>query len=661
MKLRFIFVISLLSLLFISCKDESENNKTNLNEKEIELSCTKINNNINSLVSLLNVLKKQDYVTSYSPIIENYQTVGYTFSFNKSLPIAIYDKFEFDIPVIGIKLDSDNIYYWTVNEDWIVDENGNKFNALVSTPYIQYIENVWNAVFEGENNIKLNTNGKSFLNKIESIDNGINLQLFNETTIILPTSEVNVSITKFEFKAEDNPEVLINDITAEIDGNNILVHIPYIVQNKILKPCISIIGDNVAFESSTDEYINFSEPVKCIVSDERGNNKEYTVMLTAFTGLPIVYIETEGGTEIVSKDDYVNATISIKNDLITRSSKLDLEPTAVRIKGRGNSTWKLPKKPYKLKFDSKTSLLGEPKDKEWVLLANYTDKSNLRNATAFFIGDELTALEWTPCTHFVELMLNGVYKGTYQLSEQVKIADERVNVSDDGYLLEVDQLDRMEEGDVYFKTDRILLNIKDPDVEYDTEAYNWIKDYVTNVENVLYSENFLDENTGYAQYIDMQSYVDWYLVQEIAKNNDGIFFSSCYMNIAPNEKLKMGPLWDFDIAFGNINYNNNMDPTGFWVKNAVWISRMCEDPTFMKMIRERFDKIYNNKNVIYNYINENADYLKYSVIENNSVWKTLYTSTWPNYYIWGSYENEVQCLKDWITKRLDWLNNNLPK
>lgn len=661
MKLRFIFVISLLSLLFISCKDESENNKTNLNEKEIELSCTKINNNINSLVSLLNVLKKQDYVTSYSPIIENYQTVGYTFSFNKSLPIAIYDKFEFDIPVIGIKLDSDNIYYWTVNEDWIVDENGNKFNALVSTPYIQYIENVWNAVFEGENNIKLNTNGKSFLNKIESIDNGINLQLFNETTIILPTSEVNVSITKFEFKAEDNPEVLINDITAEIDGNNILVHIPYIVQNKILKPCISIIGDNVAFESSTDEYINFSEPVKCIVSDERGNNKEYTVMVTAFTGLPIVYIETEGGTEIVSKDDYVNATISIKNDLITRSSKLDLEPTAVRIKGRGNSTWKLPKKPYKLKFDSKTSLLGEPKDKEWVLLANYTDKSNLRNATAFFIGDELTALEWTPCTHFVELMLNGVYKGTYQLSEQVKIADERVNVSDDGYLLEVDQLDRMEEGDVYFKTDRILLNIKDPDVEYDTEAYNWIKDYVTNVENVLYSENFLDENTGYAQYIDMQSYVDWYLVQEIAKNNDGIFFSSCYMNIAPNEKLKMGPLWDFDIAFGNINYNNNMDPTGFWVKNAVWISRMCEDPTFMKMIRERFDKIYNNKNVIYNYINENADYLKYSVIENNSVWKTLYTSTWPNYYIWGSYENEVQCLKDWITKRLDWLNNNLPK
>lgn len=658
---KFIYFFTFLSLLFVSCKNDSENNLNNLNEKEIELSCTKINNNINSLVNLLNVIEKQDYVTSYSPVMENYKTVGYTFSFNASLPIVIYDKFELDVPIIGIKLDSDNTYYWTVNEDWLVDESGNRFNALSATPNIQYAENAWYALFEGKSNIKLSTYGKSYLNKIESGEKGINLQLFNETTIILPTSEVNVSITKFEFKAEDNPEVLINDITAEIDGNNILVRIPHIVQNKILKPCISIIGDNVEFESSTDEYINFSEPVKCIVSDERGNNKEYTVMVTAFTGLPIMYIETEGNAEIVSKDDYVNATISIKNDLITRSSALDLETTPVRIKGRGNSTWGLPKKPYKLKFDTKISLLGEPKDKEWVLLANYTDKSNLRNATAFFMGDELTALEWTPCTHFVELMLNGVYKGTYQLSEQVKIAEDRVNVSDNGFLLEVDDLSKMDEDEVYFKTDRILLNIKDPDVEYDTETYNWIKDYVTNVENVLYSENFLDENTGYAQYIDMQSYVDWYLIQEIAKNNDGIFYTSCYMNIAPNGKLKMGPLWDFDIAFGNIYYNNNMDPTGFYIKNAAWISRMSEDPSFMKMVRERFDEIYNNKNLIYNYINESADYLKYSVVENNSVWKTLYTYTWPNYYIWGNYENEVQCLKDFIAKRLDWLNNNLPK
>lgn len=654
---RLIFYF-LLCILFISCKEESFKNQ--INKEEIELSCARINNNINSLVSLLNALEKQDYVTNYSPIVENLQTVGYTFSFKTSPSVVIYDKFELDIPIIGIKMDSDNSYYWTVNEDWIVDENGSKINVLSSIPNIKYIENKWYAAFEGKSNIKLSSYGKTFLNMLEAQEDVISLQLFNKTILLLPTSKRECFITKFEFKAEDNPDVLINDLTAQIVGNNIIVYIPHIVENKILKPTIAFIGDKVSFDGTNDEYVNFSEPIKCIVSDKTGINKEYTVMVTAFTGLPIIYIETEGGTEIVSKDDYVNATISIKDELAENSS-IELEPTAVRIKGRGNSTWSLPKKPYKLKFDTKTSLLGEPKDKEWVLLANYLDKTNLRNATAFFMGDEMTELEWTPCTHFVELVLNGIYKGTYQLSDQVKIAEDRVNVSDDGYLIEVDQLGRMEEDDVYFQTERILLNIKDPDVEYGSEAYNWIKDYVTNVENALYSENFLDENTGYAQYIDMQSYVDWYLVQEITKNNDGIFFSSCYMNIAPNGKLKMGPLWDFDIAFGNIDYNNNMDPTGFWIKKAAWISRMFEDPSFTQLVRERFDEIYNNKTIIYNYIDENADYLEYSVIENNSVWKTLNTSTWPNNYVWESYENEIKKMKDFINIRLDWLNENLPK
>lgn len=218
------------------------------------------------------------------------------------------------------------------------------------------------------------------------------------------------------------------------------------------------------------------------------------MVVTAFTGLPIIYINTENKADIVSKDDYLNATISIQNDIYTRSSILDLEETPVRIKGRGHSTWNLPKKPYKLKFDSKISLLSEPEDKEWVLLANYKDNSILRNAIAFFMGDTMTALDWTPCSHFVELILNGVYKGTYQLSEQIKISNDRVNVTDKGYLLEVDQLSKLEPDDVYFKTNKILLNIKDPDVENESESYNWIKSYINNVENTLYSESFLDEN-----------------------------------------------------------------------------------------------------------------------------------------------------------------------
>jgi hypothetical protein len=306
-----------------------------------------------------------------------------------------------------------------------------------------------------------------------------------------------------------------------------------------------------------------------------------------------------------------------------------------------------------MKFDKKTSLLGEPKDKEWVLLANYTDKTSLRNETALFMG-RLSLLEWTPRTHFVEVFLNDIYDGTYQLCEQIKIAEDRVNVTDDGYLLEVDQLSKLEAGDVYFQTSRLLFNIKEPDTEKDSERYNWIKNYVTNVEDMLYAENF-DPATGYVQYVDISSFVDWYLISEITKNNDAIMWSSCYLNIAPNGKLKMGPLWDFDIALGNVNYNKNEEPTGFYIAGAPWFVQLLKDPVFVAQVKTRFAYFKSRKNEILSNINSGAEYLKYSVIENNSRWQTLYEYTWPNYAIWGAYNNEVQYMKNWLDTRFDWL------
>jgi hypothetical protein len=307
-----------------------------------------------------------------------------------------------------------------------------------------------------------------------------------------------------------------------------------------------------------------------------------------------------------------------------------------------------------MKLDDKTSLLGEPKDKEWVLLANYTDKTSLRNETALFMG-RLSLLEWTPRTHFVEVFLNEVYNGTYQLCEQIKIATDRVNVTDDGYLLEVDQISRLEAGDVYFQTSRLLFNIKEPDMEEGSEeTYDWIKEYVTNVENMLYAGNF-DPETGYAQYVDIPSFVDWYLINEITKNNDAAMWSSCYLNIAPDGKLKMGPLWDFDIGLGNVDYNGNENPTGLYIASAPWFVPLLKDPVFVAQVKERFAYFKSRKSDILNNINSGAEYLKYSMIENNNRWKTLYIYTWPNYAIWGAYNNEVQYLKSWLDARFEWM------
>lgn len=484
----------------------------------------------------------------------------------------------------------------------------------------------------------------------------------------ISSSAVSVSlhvggITSFSFKEADNPKVLQEDLTCEIDDGVIYGRIPHLFEGKDLVPTIGFEGEGkLVLHATPEQAINvatdYSRPVLYDVIDEETREviSSYEVTISSFTGLPVMNIYIENDAEVTSKDDELNANIEISDP----TGQYDFPLSAVKIKGRGNSTWGMPKKPYRLKFDKKTQLFGESKGKQWVLLANYADKTSLRTSTAFYMG-ELSNLDWTPCSHFVELFINKRYRGTYQLTEQLKIAEDRVNVTDNGYLLEVDQLSRLDPDDVYFTTNRLLLNIKDPDVEMDSERYNWIKNYVTTAEEALYGDEFLSEESGYKQYIDLESFVDWYLINEITKNNDAIFFSSCYMNIAPDGKLKMGPLWDFDIALGNVDYNGNQSPDGFWIRGASWISRMFEDPAFVAKVRERFDNFNAQLSSVYSHINAKATYLKYAAVENNNLWGTFYTYTWPNYAIWGAYQNEVEYMKQFLSHRMAWLDENLPK
>jgi spore coat protein CotH len=466
---------------------------------------------------------------------------------------------------------------------------------------------------------------------------------------------VNSSISKFKFSVDDNKMQIINDIEFKIEDNRITGRIPYYTKLESLiarfetNASMVKVGETIQISGVTAN--NFVEPVEYTVLHEDGSEETYTVEVTNFTGLPVLFIYTDNKEPIASKDNYVNGTIFFDG-----AGEFENLTAPMRIKGRGNSTWSMPKKPYRIKFDEKQSMAGFPANKDWVLLANYADKTSLRTEVAFNISRN-TSLEYTPRTQHVEVFINDVYNGTYVLTEQLKIGKDRINVTDDGYLLEVDQLSRLDEGDVYFTTDRILLNIKDPDVELNSERYNWIRDFVIAAENALYGVNFKDPQNGYAKYIDVGSFVDWYLVNEITKNNDAKFFSSCYMNITPGGKLKMGPVWDFDIALGNVNYNNNYDPTGFWIKNSKWISRLFEDPAFVELVKERYNNL---RGIILNNIiaelNQDASYLSWSMIENNNKWGTLYTYTWPNDAIWGSYNNEIQYLKTWLSQRISWLD-----
>ena len=461
-----------------------------------------------------------------------------------------------------------------------------------------------------------------------------------------------------EFKKADNAG-LSGDVTCEVYSSNGIVNcwLPDLDDPKKLVPRFTFDGTLMMMGStevtSGSTAIDFTEPVTMTVTTSKGT-KDYVVNVYSYTGLPVMRIDTEGGRSITSKETYLNAHMKLTEDVKTRGGGDVLEADLL-IKGRGNSTWLFKKKPYRLKFNEKVSLLGEHKDRSWILLANYADKSVLRTHAAFYMG-KISNLEYTSSSHFVELFLNGKYDGTYELCEKIKVSNHRVAVGDDGFLLEIDAEAEDDSDSRYFYVYSLSnpVNIKEPDVQYNDANYNYIENFLEKVDNALYGLNFRNTSTGWQAYMDMDSFVDWYLINEISHNTDSRMFKSCFMSLKRGGKLKMGPLWDFDLAFGNTDYWDR-GPEGFWVKDADWFERLFEDPAFVNRVKERFDYFYNHLPDILNEIDAEGQYLKYSMVANENRWHSLYAYSVPNVEIWGSYQNEVQSVKEWLKKRMDWL------
>ena len=236
-----------------------------------------------------------------------------------------------------------------------------------------------------------------------------------------PPAIVNSSISKFKFSVDDNKMQIINDIEFKIEDNRITGRIPYYTKLESLiarfetNASMVKVGETIQISGVTAN--NFVEPVEYTVLHEDGSEETYTVEVTNFTGLPVLFIYTDNKEPIASKDNYVNGTIFFDG-----AGEFENLTAPMRIKGRGNSTWSMPKKPYRIKFDEKQSMAGFPANKDWVLLANYADKTSLRTEVAFNISRN-TSLEYTPRTQHVEVFINDVYNGTYVLTEQLKIRE----------------------------------------------------------------------------------------------------------------------------------------------------------------------------------------------------------------------------------------------
>ena len=368
-----------------------------------------------------------------------------------------------------------------------------------------------------------------------------------------------------------------------------------------------------------------------------------------------LYIDTEKAAAIESKETYVKARLRVDSSAADGPA---IDVTA-QVRGRGNSTWGMPKKPFRIKLDQPHSLLGMKADKDWALLANYADKSLLRNAVAFCLGRTL-GMAYTPAQRFVELELNGEYVGVYQLTDHIETAAHRVDIGNSvptggdpgGFLLEIDaRLD----ADDWFVTSRMGVPLA---FKSDTtpEQVPLVQQLIASLEEALHADDLtVNATSQYTSLLDVESAVDYYLVNELMRNNDA-FWSSTFITRRSSGLLTFGPLWDFDIAAGNINYNGNEATEGWWVRGTPYPSRLFLDPVFARHAAARWAFLSERLPSLQRYIAASAATLNEAQARNFQRWDILNTIVWPNPAVRGSYQGEVDYLSEWLGQRAAWMD-----
>ena len=459
------------------------------------------------------------------------------------------------------------------------------------------------------------------------------------------------------------------------------------------------------------------------VADFTSETKDYKkISLSNRTYIPEVYI-SNSPTLYLQIDDKYGSFDDVKNDktkqtkaygslVITcrediaeqkgwktyySSCEDDSEtPGSMYIKGRGNWTWNsTDKKGFSIKLEEKQELLGMTKSKKWALIGNMPDFTMLRNTLASYLG-EAAGMAYTPSSELVDVFVNGVYQGSYLLSEKITIEEGRVEMSDledriddlmvnedygeqkitrdntshttikywtnvknpaditGGYIIEMEMGDRYEKEASGFVTRRgVSYVIKSP--EYASrEQVQYIASFVQELEDALYTTNGVNTKTGkhYTEYMDLDSFVKKYWVDEISKNRDGAKTSHYLYKPADSQSKKIyaGPLWDYDIAFGI--HDDSKDPEGWFARTQKAFYKLCfNHDDFKKRATELFFEIFYP--AVNNFINNELD----------SLAATVKPSVEMNDVLWGvmtkDYSAHVEDLKQYLTTRINWIKNKI--
>jgi hypothetical protein len=411
---------------------------------------------------------------------------------------------------------------------------------------------------------------------------------------------------------------------------------------------------------SNGEHLVFDS----VASRDEEEEKKEQQELERRQNIPVVRIQTAGGAGIYDKENYVKGRITI-SDPEKLYSDVDQFSASMGIRGRGNSTWSWPKKPWKVKLDEKASLLGMPADKEWALLANYADRTLIRNIVAMKIS-EICGFSWTPRMRSVEVYLNGEYQGVYTLCEHKKVSKDRVNIDKkNDFYFEIEE--SMDEKTVWWTSMGVPMMFSEPEIPT-PEQFDRARRLFDDFEAALHSS----DTDAYEEYVDVDSFINYYIIQELTKNVDGNFRKSSFLTKEQGGKLEMYHVWDFDLTLGNCGYYGwdvGNGPENFWIKDFAsnctpgdnWVNLMMRDPDFIIRLQDRWNELMPELERIPDFIDEQALTLDKAVKRNFQRWNIWDWVDWVKMPSLGSYEKEVAYLKEFYSDRLEWLDRELNK
>ena len=370
----------------------------------------------------------------------------------------------------------------------------------------------------------------------------------------------------------------------------------------------------------------------------------------------------------------------------------------IGIELRGSTSQQWPKKPYGFETrlpdgsNNNVALLGMPAENDWILYPSYFDRTLLRNVLAYHLGERL--LPYAPRTRYVELLVDGDYRGIYILTEKIKRDAGRVDLAkltaDDnggdevtgGYLLKVDKgvdgdnsfaMTQPERPPLVFKNDFVQFVYPKPAAITPAQR-DYIQTAYADLEATLAGPDFDDPETGYAGLIDVESFIDFLLINEVARNLDGYRISTFFYKekISKGGKWHMGPVWDFNFAFGSANYCQGDSPEGWaYDFNTVcpddyfpvpfYWARLLQDAAFQHRLRERYLALRQNvlhTDSLHTFLDDRAAALDGAIERNRTRWPG--TEGWfPATFIGQSYAEDLDWLKEWLADRLTWMDGQL--